>query len=275
MNDLTKTITRANAGDHQARRDVEIAMGQPEGYFARLIDSIQDTKKAAAEGSAADMAKLGQFYYTGIGMDKNVLLAEYWLGKAAMQNDPGAMYHLGQIYFAEYGDRLHEAKELIERAMELGPIPGVSSEEARASLATVKMMIDMDELIPKPANIIKSRMAVHDHVSEHPLRQENSNRANAEFIKQAKTRGAKLYEDKPTLLNLIADIFAENEIMRNTMRVVVEDGIPIKIVQLLNEDFSTRKIKLAQIIDSFAKRYGMDKQRAHEAVVNLAAGLGI
>ena len=41
---------------------------------------------------------------------------------------------MGQIYFAEYGDRLHEAKELIEKAMELGSIPDVSEENAKIAL---------------------------------------------------------------------------------------------------------------------------------------------
>ena len=110
MNNLSRTIARANAGDRKAQREVEIAMGQPEGYYARLVDSIHETKRAAEAGSVADMAMLGQFYYTGIGTNKNVRMAEYWLEKAAAQNDPGAMYHLGQIYFAEHSDRLHKQK---------------------------------------------------------------------------------------------------------------------------------------------------------------------
>ena len=297
MNDLTKTITRANAGDRQAQREVEIAIGQPEGYYARLVDSIQETKKAAEAGSVADMATLGQFYYTGIGTDKNVRLAEHWLERAAAQNDAGAMYHLGQIYFAEYGDRLHEARELIEKAMEFGPIPGVSIEDARTTLSTVRMMLELEEMtnqtipelvlpitkitsgagqaIPCPVEDDFSIGYKNDYDSSSMVPTANNSGANDDFIKQVKARGAELYEDKSTLMNLIADIFAENEIMRNTMRVVVEDGIHVRIAQLTNEDFSTRQIKLAQIIDSFAERYGMDKLRVRDAVSILAAGLGI
>ena len=146
MTDLNKTITRANAGDHQAQREVEAAIDQPEGYYARLVASFQEMKKAADAGSVADMAMLGQFYYTGIGTDKNVRLAEHWLGKAASQNNPGAMYHLGQIYFAEYSDRMHEAKALIEKAVEIGSIPGITNEDAKAALSTVNMMLELEEM---------------------------------------------------------------------------------------------------------------------------------
>ena len=142
MDDFAKIIARANAGDLSAQREVEEAMGQPEGYYTQLIGQIQETRKAAEAGSVADMTKLGQFYYVGIGTDKNVHLAEYWLGKATELNCPGAMYHLGQIYFAEYCDRLHESKDLIEKALKLGTIPGVKTEDAKTALTTVSMMLE-------------------------------------------------------------------------------------------------------------------------------------
>ena len=96
MTDLNKTIAHANAGDRQAQREVEAAIGQPEGYYARLVASFEETKKAAETGSITDMTLLGQFYYTGVGTDKNVRLAKHWLGKAAAKK-PEAMYHLSQI----------------------------------------------------------------------------------------------------------------------------------------------------------------------------------
>ena len=216
------------------------------------------------------MTMLGQLYYTGIGTEKNVRQAEHWLEKSAEQNDPAAMYHLGQIYFAEYSDRLHEAKELIEKAIELGPIPGVSIEDARTTLSTVSMMLELEEMtnqtIPEQVLPITkiTRSAGHaihylveddlsigyknDYDSSSMEPTPSNDGAYDDFINQVKARGARLYEDKSTLMNLISDIYAKNEIMRNTMRVVVEDGIPVKITQLLNEDFSTRQIRLSQII---------------------------
>ena len=142
MNGFIKIIARANAGDPSAQREVEEAMGQPKGYYAQLMSQVKETKKAAEAGSVADMTRLGQFYYIGIGTDKNVRLAEDWLGKAAEQNCPGAMYYLGQIYFAEYSDRLHESKELIEKALKFGTIPGVKTEDAKTALTTVTMMLE-------------------------------------------------------------------------------------------------------------------------------------
>ena len=146
MSDINKTIARANAGDKQAQRELETVMGQQEGYYAQLIASVQETKKAAEAGSVAHMTMLGQIYYTGIGTNKNPLQAEFWLKKAADQNDHAAMYHLGQIYFVEYDDKLHEAKALIEKAMTLGPIPGVTDEEVRAALNNVELLMKYEKM---------------------------------------------------------------------------------------------------------------------------------
>ena len=178
MTDFTKTL--ANAGGRHAQREVEAAIGQPEGYYSRLVASIQETKKATEAGSVADMTMFGQFYYTGVGTDKNPQQAVFWLKKAAKRQDHVAMYHLGQIYSVEYSDRLHEAKALIEKAMALGPIPGVTEEEAKAMLSSVEAMIKHEELNSKPTNGMESRkMAGQDFDAPPPARQSKTDGAQS------------------------------------------------------------------------------------------------
>jgi len=95
------------------------------------------------------------------------------------------------------------------------------------------------------------------------------------FSKHVQTYGISLYKDTWLLQNLLSDMFSSNKKLRNTLKIMVENGVAAKIADLLPFDESRQNIALWQIINSFTDEYGIEKSRAVEAIHTLAYGIGI
>ena len=134
-------LASAAAGDLKAQQAVEKAVGLTEGGYARMLESFR-SKKQLSRGEAVDMVELGLAYLQGIVAEKNPESAKYWLGRAVAKNEnnPSYLYRLGIIYYKEYNE-LEEAKRLIERAIQIGPIPGVPQEEAEQTLQSINTLL--------------------------------------------------------------------------------------------------------------------------------------
>ena len=89
-------------------------------------------KVGAEGGNAVSQYQLGMMYYSGLGVAVDFEQARPWLEKAAAQDDPDAVGHLGTFY---YGGRdvtpsLRRARELWARAIELGSSMTVKNMQA-------------------------------------------------------------------------------------------------------------------------------------------------
>ena len=67
-------------------------------------------QKAAGQGDAAAQLQLGQSYYIGRGVEKDVVKAAQWFQKAAAQGHREAQYYLGTMYRAGQGVEKDAAK---------------------------------------------------------------------------------------------------------------------------------------------------------------------
>ena len=79
--------------------------------------------KAADEGLDAAQYKVGTFYLSGQGVDKDLDQAKTWLKKAAQQGYPPAQYHLGKFYARERNRDYSQALAWLEKAQDNGYEP--------------------------------------------------------------------------------------------------------------------------------------------------------
>ena len=130
MEDITSLFPLANNGDRDAQRKIEIAMGFPEGSFAHTLKRVQESKHAAEKGDIAAMVLLGGSYYSGFGIDQDLRLAQFWLEKAAKENDPEALFVLGRLYSSVHLD-FKTSNELVTKAIEFGlhSVPHIPNEQ--------------------------------------------------------------------------------------------------------------------------------------------------
>jgi len=92
-------------------------------------------EKAAAQGHTRAQWLLGAGYFQGIGIEKDMEKAEYWLLKSAQAGDADGQYTLAGYYFMK--PDIVKAEYWIEKAIEQG------HEEAKAMLGAIKHLIEM------------------------------------------------------------------------------------------------------------------------------------
>ena len=95
------------------------------------------------------------------------------------------------------------------------------------------------------------------------------------FLDHIRSRTPALYYDIITLRNLISDIFSNNKILCNTLKIAVESGASIKLADSSRLDVSRQSLEITKIIHSLTEEYGLEKKHATEAIHVLAYGLGI
>lgn|GEM_PF-3772308 len=93
------------------------------------------------------------------------------------------------------------------------------------------------------------------------------------FKKHVQQRGAPLYHDKRMLIALVADIFACNSRLCNTLKIIIEIGAAREVSDLLSLAPSNHQIRLRQITYNFSEQYGINQEWVQEAVEVLAYGL--
>jgi len=79
--------------------------------------------KAADEGLDTVQYKVGTFYLSGKGVDKDLDQAKIWLGKAAKQGYPPAQFQLGKLYVIQRNRDYSQALAWLERAQNNGYEP--------------------------------------------------------------------------------------------------------------------------------------------------------
>ena len=88
--------------------------------------------KVGAEGGHADCQwMVGSMYYYGHGVAVDFKLARPWVQKAAAQDEPVAVGHLGGMYMVGEGvtPSFRRARELNHRAIELGDSISVENKQ--------------------------------------------------------------------------------------------------------------------------------------------------
>ncbi|MCL2387291.1 MAG: DUF6273 domain-containing protein [Defluviitaleaceae bacterium] len=108
-------------------------------------------------------------------------------------------------------------------------------------------------------------------VKKQTAKSEGEAALREEFLK----RGEKLYQDKQVLRAVIGDYFATDKKMLKGLRLAVDDGIAIKIAELLSHSVSEQKMRLSAIVSYFADDYLMDKSHVAAVIRVLAFGAGI
>ena len=136
--DINELLALANQGDRGAQRVLEKTLGQPEGMYTQMVEATQKSIEGAKLGDVASMRYLGQAYYMGLGIEKNFDLAKLWFERAVEKNDSTAMFHLGQMYAAVY-DEYDKAEDLINKAVKIGPIVGVTQDEIDHTLEAIAL----------------------------------------------------------------------------------------------------------------------------------------
>ena len=136
--DINELLALANQGDRGAQRVLEKTLGQPEGMYTQMVEATQKSIEGAKLGDVASMRYLGQAYYMGLGIEKNYDLAKLWLERAVEKNDSTAMFHLGQMYAAVY-DEYDKSEDLINKAVKIGPIVGVTQDEIDHTLEAIAL----------------------------------------------------------------------------------------------------------------------------------------
>ena len=91
---------------------------------------------AGEGGDASSQYMVGFMYYHGRGVDAGYKQALAWFEKAAAQDVPVAILHLGTMYFAGLGvtPSCRRAREFYERAIELGHSGAVQTVQALAKM---------------------------------------------------------------------------------------------------------------------------------------------
>ena len=97
--------------------------------------------------------------------------------------------------------------------------------------------------------------------------------AEAKFYAHIQLRGISLYYDKRGLTNVVSDIFSGDEELLNVMRIAISFGVSVELAELAKAPL--QEIGITRIISNFAKKHGIMKSRAADAVRVLAVGLGM
>ena len=95
------------------------------------IEMIEQSKYAEAfclllpiakSGNSEAQAKIGMFYQLGLGVERNLTEAIYWLEKAAKQGNGEAAHNLGTLFLTCESDRADakKSKEWYQKAKALG-----------------------------------------------------------------------------------------------------------------------------------------------------------
>lgn len=82
----------------QGQREAQYEMGMYCNYTGEYEQSVYWLKKAAEQGHAQAQYKLADYYFAGVGVDKDSDKAIYWLTKSAEQGDVWAQYGLANCY---------------------------------------------------------------------------------------------------------------------------------------------------------------------------------
>lgn len=82
--------------------------------------------KAAKLGSADAQFYLGLMYLDGVGINKSIKMAKYWLEKAASQGHKRSLYYLGELMLKEYND-IESAIKYYKQASENDVVPAMYS----------------------------------------------------------------------------------------------------------------------------------------------------
>ena len=78
-----------------------------------LVQRFQLCKALAEQGSVNPQARLGAYYFSGLGVDRDVAMAAYWWRKAAEQGSRGAQYGLGLCYANGEGVTKDDAQAVV------------------------------------------------------------------------------------------------------------------------------------------------------------------
>jgi Sel1 repeat-containing protein len=121
-NDLPRLFSQAETGDSVANLVIGEVYYRGQLLPKDLQAAAEHYRVAAKLGSPAAQNSLGYLYDKGLGVPPNRTEAVYWYSQAAKQNYPVAMYNLGALF--ESGDEtvanMEEAIIYYRRAAELG-----------------------------------------------------------------------------------------------------------------------------------------------------------
>jgi len=144
MDRLNQLRVRANDGDRAAQRTLDNTFGFPVGTYAMLVDSSNGIKDAAHRGDVESMISLAEIYITGLGINKNLRLAEFWLKAATERGNNRALYELGKFYYTSLGDyerALSYVSAAVRTSTETNePISGVAPQEVDSILHTLSAL---------------------------------------------------------------------------------------------------------------------------------------
>jgi len=103
----------------------------------------------------------------------------------------------------------------------------------------------------------------------------HKNRPEVKLYTHIQTHGQIIYKDKNRLINLIDELFSDDEGLVRTLKVAVNKNIGEKLYNLLSYNSNNQKRELYQISKFFADDNGYELYHAKEIIRVLALGLGI
>ena len=91
--------------------------------------AVQLLTQAFQEGNGTAATYLGDFYYFGVAVKEDKIVAERWFESALKLHDPLAAYNLGSLYSvnAEHPHDIPKAAELLRQAADAGYVPAMHS----------------------------------------------------------------------------------------------------------------------------------------------------
>jgi len=90
-----------------------------------------------------------------------------------------------------------------------------------------------------------------------------------------KFRGHRAYEDKLFLISLVSDIFTDNSKLKTTLKIAINEGVAVKLANILILDESEQKLAVTKAVTFFSEESGVEIVRAAEAVRTLGLGIGL
>ena len=84
--------------------------GKLELKRGKLKTALKYIKKSASEGYPEAQLQLGEMYYNGEGVQKNLVKALQWFEEAADKDHPIAQYNIGTMYL--FGDGVENSAEV-------------------------------------------------------------------------------------------------------------------------------------------------------------------
>lgn len=109
--------------DPRSEPDVEKMLEAYKALDTTPAQAVRTFAELAEHGSALSMQYLGCSYRDGIGVAKNLQIAEEWFRKAAEKGLARAHYSLGRLYFDN--ERYGDARQEFESAATGGFVPAV------------------------------------------------------------------------------------------------------------------------------------------------------